>query len=85
MNITIETKRLLIRPVTVDDAEAMRAIIDEILKVRPIRVLEGRFAKDNPKSGRVMEKPGMTYYGETEYTKFDGTATFPAYIYRKEF
>ncbi len=43
------------------------------------------FAKENKKSGRVMEKLGMTYWKDGQYTKTDGSATFEAYFYKKEF
>ena len=32
-----------------------------------------------------MEKLGMTYAGETEYTKLDGSEVFPAKLYRRIF
>lgn len=65
--------------------EALKGIIEEIQKTRKISVLEGVFAKDNPKSGRVMEKLGMSYYSDGSYDKLDGSKHFEAYIYRKVF
>lgn len=65
--------------------EAMEAIIEHIKSVRELKVLIGEFAKENTKSRRVMEKLGMTYYKDSEYSKFDGSATFKSEIYRKEF
>lgn len=62
-------------------AEAERAIIDYVNSIRPIRELQGEFAVDNPGSGRVMEKLGMSFLKDTEYTKWDGSATFKAKIY----
>lgn len=61
--------------------EAERAIIEHVKSVRGIRELQGEFAVDNPGSGRVMEKLGMSFLQDTEYTKWDGTATFKAKIY----
>lgn len=85
MIVTIETERLIIRPVIPDDAEAMRGIIDCINKKRPIRAIQGQFAVENSKSRRVMEKLGMQFYKESEYTKLDGSATFKSQIYMREF
>ena len=65
--------------------EAMRGIIDYVRERRPIRVLQGQFAVENNKSRRVMEKLGMQYYKDGEYTKMDGSATFKSQIYRREF
>ena len=31
-----------------------------------------------------MEKLGMTFYGTTEYTKLDGSATFRAETWRRQ-
>lgn len=61
--------------------EAEKAIIAHVNSVRPIRELQGEFACDNPKSGRVMEKLGMSYLMDAEYSKFDGSATFKAKVY----
>ena len=48
-------------------------------------MLQGQFAVENNKSRRVMEKLGMQYYKDGEYTKKDGSATFKSQIYRREF
>lgn len=61
--------------------EAEKAIIDYVKTVRNIRELQGEFAVDNVGSGRVMEKLGMRFLKDTEYTKWDGSATFKAKIY----
>ena len=61
--------------------EAERAIIEYINSIRPIREIQGEFAVDNVGSGRVMEKLGLSYLRDGEYTKWDGSATFKAYIY----
>lgn len=61
--------------------EAEKAIIEHVKKTRGIRELQGEFAVDNPGSGRVMEKLGMSFLQDTEYTKWDGSATFKAKIY----
>ena len=65
--------------------EAITAIIDTVQRERGIHTLIGDFAKENKKSGRVMEKLGMTYWKDGQYTKTDGSATFEAYFYKKEF
>lgn len=41
----------------------------------------GVFAVDNPNSGKVMEKLGMSFHKDCEYTKFDGSETFKAKNY----
>lgn len=64
--------------------EAMQGIIDHIKSVRELKVLEGQFAKGNNKSRRVMEKLGMKYDRDSEYTKLDGSRTFESEIYRRE-
>ncbi len=46
------------------------------------RVIRANFAIDNSKSRRVMEKLGMTYLEDTEYTKLDGSETFKAKTYQ---
>ena len=62
--------------------EAMRAIIDHVRSVRDIHVIEGEFCVDNDKSRRVMEKLGMNYYKDSQYTKMDGSRTFEAKTFR---
>lgn len=61
--------------------EAEKAIIAHVNSVRPIRELQGEFACDNGGSGRVMEKLGMSYLMDAEYTRWDGSATFKAKVY----
>lgn len=46
-----------------------------------VKKIVGVFAVDNPNSGKVMEKLGMTFHKDCEYTKFDGSATFKAKNY----
>ena len=65
--------------------EAMQAIIDCVAKEKGIRRIIGEFAVENNKSRRVMEKLGMTYWKDHQYTKLDGSATFDAYMYKKDF
>lgn len=65
--------------------EAMEGIISEILRVRPIRAIRGQFAEENKKSGRVMEKLGMHYLKDGEYSKTDKSESFKSKIYIKEF
>ena len=47
--------------------------------------MAGTFAVDNNGSRRVMEKLGMTFYEDTEYSKLDGSETFKAITYDKVF
>lgn len=62
--------------------EAMRAIIDYVRSVRDVHIIEGEFCIDNSKSKRVMEKLGMSYYKDCQYTKLDGSRTYEAKSYR---
>lgn len=65
--------------------EAMNAIMNEIMKTRTIHILEGEFAVENFKSQRIMEKLGMSFYKDSEFKKFDGSAHFKSKVYRKIF
>ena len=65
--------------------EAIQGIIDHVSKVRNVRAIEGRFAVENYKSKRVMEKLGMHYLKDSEYEKLDGSEKFAAQIYIREF
>lgn len=65
--------------------EAIRAILEYVKTRRNVRGIQGEFAAENYKSRRVMEKLGMTYAGETEFSKLDGSETFPAKLYRRIF
>ncbi len=66
-------------------SEAMKCILDYGRRTYGIKTVAGTFALDNIGSRRVMEKLGMTYWKDSEYTKFDGSATFKAKTYRKDF
>ena len=65
--------------------EAIKGILAYLEKIRPVHAIIGEFAKENPKSGRVMEKLGMHYLKDTTYTKLDGSVTFDANYYIREF
>lgn len=65
--------------------EAAQALLAYVQEREEVKILEGAFAVENPKSGRVMEKLGMTYYGDTEFDKLDGSAHFKAYVFRRVF
>ena len=60
--------------------EAMKAIID-FARRRGAKVFAAHHAVDNPASGRVMEKCGLTFRHYGEYSKFDGSETFRAKFY----
>ena len=47
--------------------------------------MQSKFANENHKSRRVMEKLGMTYAGEAEIRKLDGSEVLPAKLYRRLF
>jgi len=57
--------------------------MQDISKKYTIKKIEGTFAIDNIGSRRVMEKLGMTFERDTEYSKFDGSATFKAKTFSK--
>lgn len=63
--------------------EAMKAIID-FARGRGAKVFAAHHAVDNPASGRVMEKCGLTFRHCGEYSKFDGSETFKAKFYQME-
>lgn len=65
--------------------EAIEALLAHIEKTRPIHRMEATIAKDNPNSIRVAEKLGMTYVEDTSFDKLDGSKTFHAGLYRREF
>lgn len=58
--------------------EATRAMIDLVHRKYGLRVFTAVHAVDNPASGRVMEKCGMQFDHFGEYSRFDGSETFPA-------
>ena len=64
--------------------EAARAILAFAQETLGARVFAAEHAVDNPASGRVMEKCGMVFDHFGEYSKLDGSATFPAKCYRLE-
>ena len=64
--------------------EAAKAMIDFAHKEFGVKVFSAYHAVDNPASGRVMEKCGLTFRHNGEYSKFDGSETFRAKFYRLE-
>lgn len=64
--------------------EAMTAILEYIQSIREVKVIAGTFATENAKSRRVMEKLGMSYWYECEFTKIDGSETFKATRYKRD-
>ena len=65
--------------------EYLTALMNEIRKVRPGEAIDGVFAAENHKSRRVMEKLGMVWVRDTQYEKLDGSRTYPAKYYRRNF
>ena len=65
--------------------EAILGILEHVRTQREVRGIQGSFAIENNKSRRVMEKLGMSYAGETEIRKLDGSEVFPAKLYRRLF
>lgn len=65
--------------------EAIQRIIEYAQSKYTVGAIAGTFALGNEGSRRVMEKLGMTFYEDTEYTKLDGSETFKAKTYHKVF
>jgi ribosomal-protein-alanine N-acetyltransferase len=65
--------------------EAMQRIIAWARENFEVHCIAGTFAVGNIGSQRVMEKLGMTFYEDTEYSKLDGSETFKAKTYNKVF
>ncbi len=64
--------------------EAMKAIIRFAHTELGINKFCSDHAVDNPASGRVMEKCGLRFHHNGEYSKLDGSATFKAKFYTME-
>lgn len=65
--------------------EASKKIIEHARANYEVKKIVGVFAVDNPNSGKVMTKLGMTYQSDCEYTSIDGTKTFKAKTYEIKF
>lgn len=64
--------------------EAMKAIINFVYRELGITKICACYAVENPASGRVMEKCGLKFFKNGEYTKTDGSETFKAKFYKIE-
>ncbi|MCH5285987.1 MAG: GNAT family N-acetyltransferase [Christensenellaceae bacterium] len=62
--------------------EATRAMIDFAHREFGICDFQAEHAIANPASGRVMEKCGLVFDHFGEYSRFDGSETFPAKYYK---
>lgn len=62
--------------------EATKAMIDLARREYSVRVFVAGHATANPASGRVMEKCGLHFDHEGEYSRFDGSETFPAKFWK---
>ena len=65
--------------------EAMQRIIAWARENFEVHCIAGTFAVGNIGSQRVMEKLGMTFYEDTEYSKLDDSETFKAKTFRRVF
>jgi len=65
--------------------EAMEKIIEYAKSKYTVHAIAGTFAIGNYGSQRVMEKLGMTFYEDTEYSKLDGSESFKAKTFHKVF
>ncbi|MCL1824192.1 MAG: GNAT family N-acetyltransferase [Oscillospiraceae bacterium] len=61
--------------------EAGRAMLDFVVNELNQTEFFGTHAKENPASGRVMEKLGFIYQKDGEYTCFDGVRVFQSREY----
>ncbi len=59
--------------------EAMRTIIDYAFQRLNQKNIYGTYAKDNPASGRVLNKLGFQITGEGKYDSYDNLRSFPAF------
>ena len=64
--------------------EATLAMMDYVREKHGAKRFVAEHAADNPASGRVIEKCGLHYVRDGEYTSFDGTKTFKAKIYESD-
>lgn len=62
----------------------MKAIISFAHNELGVNKICSNHAVDNPASGRVMEKCGLTFHHYGEYSKLDGSVTFKAKFYTME-
>lgn len=62
----------------------MKAIINFVYRELGITKICACYAVENPASGRVMEKCGLKFFKNGEYTKTDGSETFKAKFYKIE-
>lgn len=63
----------------------MKKILEYALSTKDVKVIAGTFAVENIGCRRVMEKLGMTYLEDTEYTKFDDSETFKVQTFFRKF
>lgn len=63
--------------------EAMEKIIEWGRQELDVKEVAATFAVENVGSRRVMEKLGMTFLEDHDYTKLDGSETFTAKTYHK--
>ena len=61
--------------------EASKAMIRFAAQKLEIRSFFSGHAKDNPASGRVLEKLGFIYQKDSEYSSFDGRRSFESKEY----
>ena len=65
--------------------EAISKIIEYARSRFDIPEIYGKFAVGNHGSQRVMDKLGMTFFEDSEYSKLDGSQTYKAKTYRRIF
>ena len=65
--------------------EAMTKLVEWGRQTFGIKEIAGTFAVENIGSRRVMEKLGMTFLEDHDYSKLDGSETFTAKTYHRIF
>ena len=61
--------------------EAVKAILDFAVQKIGVVTFLGRHAKENPASGKVLEKAGFIFQKEGKFSSFDGRRTFESKEY----
>lgn len=62
--------------------ESAKRMIEYVIKYHNAKEFVSEHAVDNPASGRVIEKCGLVFEGDSEFSKFDGSRTFKSRKYR---
>lgn len=64
-------------------SEAVKAMMEFAVRNFNIKCFMAEHAIDNPASGKVMEKCGLSFSHYSEYAKVDGSRTFRSKFYKR--